>query len=120
MFAKTIAGGTKNLLMVVLAIFILLLGYTLLYKIMINEILIKNNYYMHMIKSRIVIQRNAFVNKSVYYPGETLPLDMLDTIRNSSHKKLKRKLSTKEYNQFKELMKGLIKIFNQFNIRYNP
>ena len=73
-----------------------------------------------MIKSKTIIQRNVFVNKSAYYPGETLPFHMLDTIRNSSHEKLTRKLSTKEYNQFKDLMKGLTEIFNQENIRYNP
>ena len=85
-----------------------------------NGIVIKNTKYMDIIKSRTVIQRNVFVNKSVYYPGDTLPFDMLDTLRNSSHEKLIRKLSTKEYNQFKDLMKGLTEIFNQFNIRYNP
>ena len=56
--------------------------------------------------------------KNVYLPGYKLPELRLNTIRQISHEKLKRRLSNTEYDSYKELLKGLVKIFSQFNIRY--
>ena len=56
--------------------------------------------------------------KNVYLPGYKLPELRLNTIRQISHEKLKRRLSNTEYNTYKALLTGLVEIFSQFNIRY--
>ena len=56
--------------------------------------------------------------KNVYLPGEKLPELRLSAIRQISHEKLKRRLSNTEYNTYKALLTGVVKIFSQFNIRY--
>ena len=58
-----------------------------------------------------------FVALDVYFPGDILPEMPLNTIRQSSHPKLKRRLSNTEYNTFKALMVEVVKIFTDLNIR---
>ena len=115
MFSKDV--GRKYVSSAVFVISLLVLGYIFLYIIMITKV--QNIFYMFMIKSVPIIQRNVFIKKGIYYPGDSLPLETLNRIRNSSHEKLKRSLSTKEYNQFKDLMTDVVNIFKHYNIRYN-
>ena len=56
--------------------------------------------------------------KNSYLPGDKLPELRLNTIRQISHERLKRRLSNIEYNTYKALLAGVVKIFSQFNIRY--
>ena len=55
--------------------------------------------------------------KTMYYPGENIPVSKINGTHKLSHKLLKRRLSPEEYNNYKELLFGVIDIFNENNIR---
>ena len=56
--------------------------------------------------------------KTIYHPGENIPVSKTIEMHKLSHKILKRRLSPEEYNNYKELLFGVIDIFNENNIRY--
>ena len=53
--------------------------------------------------------------KTLYYPGENIPVSKTNEMHKLSHKILKRRLSPEEYNNYKELLFGVIDIFNEKN-----
>ena len=55
--------------------------------------------------------------KTIYYPGENIPVSRTNRTHKLSHKYLKRILSPEEYYNYKELLFGVIDIFNENNIR---
>ena len=55
--------------------------------------------------------------KNMYYPGENIPVSKTNEMHKLSHKILKRRLSPEEYNNYKELLFGVVDIFNENNIR---
>ena len=55
--------------------------------------------------------------KTIYYPGENIPVSRTNRTHKLSHKYLKRRLSPEEYYNYKELLFGVIDIFNENNIR---
>ena len=55
--------------------------------------------------------------KMIYYPGENIPVSRTNRTHKLSHKILKRRISPGEYYNYKELLFGVIDIFNENNIR---
>ena len=56
--------------------------------------------------------------KKIYFPGDPLPEKELDAIRKLSDSKLKRRLTSKQYDVLKNMLAEVVQIFKKNDIRY--
>ena len=96
-------------------------------KVSINHLLAPNNQ-VQVISPQIDVnksqlskstnQKYHIQTQKVYFPGDPLPEQQLEAIRNSSDTKLKRRLTYKQYEVLKNMLAEVVQIFIKNDIRY--
>ena len=96
-------------------------------KVNINHLLAHNNQ-MQVISPEIMVNKSELSKganrkyqisaQHVYFPGDPLPKQQLDAIRNSSDTILKRRLTYKQYEVLRNMLAEIVRIFIKSDIRY--